>query len=295
MSKTHIASGRIAGSTADYFARNNILKGTSKAEYIWIDEVSQLDIGLLCAFNHLSFTGVKFLLSGDFNQFGPVSNLFRGVRIDESRFEHSRLLWRMADGNRITLTQCRRSDSLLFDFYSSLIPGGSRFHIPLRDVVHMAQTAMNFSGTCPHNLCISHEKRVEINSRLNLAERPPDAVEIRVHREKSANSPQTMWIWAGLKLIGAKTRDPIHNSVLYTISVVGDDSVQFEGLEKTFTFKQTAEWFRLSYCTTYASCQGTEYDDALRLWETSHPYFTMKHLFVALSRAKDISKVSVRA
>jgi hypothetical protein len=31
----------------------------------------------------------------------------------------------------VNLTECRRADGVLFDFYSSLIAGGGRFELPL--------------------------------------------------------------------------------------------------------------------------------------------------------------------
>ena len=76
---------------------------------------------------------------------------------------------------------------------------------------------------------------------------------------------------------------------------VGGDSVSFQELESTtFTHEQVRQWFRLSYAQTYASCQGTEFDGPLRLWDTTDVHFTKRHLFVALSRAKQAAFVDVR-
>ena len=48
---------------------------------------------------------------------------------------------------------------------------------------------------------------------------------------------------------------------------------------------QVKSWLRLSYAQTYASCQGTEFKDSLRLWDVSSERFTRRHLYVGLSRA----------
>jgi hypothetical protein len=75
---------------------------------------------------------------------------------------------------------------------------------------------------------------------------------------------------------------------------VGADAVKLEGLVSSFTFEQTTLWLRLSYAQTYASCQGTEFTESLCLWDVSHKYFTMRHLFVGLSRAAQGAFVSLQ-
>ena len=59
------------------------------------------------------------------------------------------------------------------------------------------------------------------------------------------------------------------------------------------TYSQVASWLRLSFARTYASVQGTEFSEPLRLHDTANKHFTMRHLFVALSRAKDKSKIDI--
>ena len=50
-----------------------------------------------------------------------------------------------------------------------------------------------------------------------------------------------------------------------------------------------------AYAQTYASCQGTECDGPVCLWDTSHIYFTRRHLFVGLSRAKDPAFIAIKS
>ena len=69
ISKTHCASARAGGCTADHWIRKKVINGTCSADFVWIDEISQLDCELLVALNRLTYTNVKFLISGDFNQF----------------------------------------------------------------------------------------------------------------------------------------------------------------------------------------------------------------------------------
>ena len=62
------------GVTADHYVRRHIIHGACTADYLWVDEISQVDIGNLCQLNKLCYTKVGFLLSGDFNQFPPLFN-----------------------------------------------------------------------------------------------------------------------------------------------------------------------------------------------------------------------------
>ena len=52
------------------------------------------------------------------------------------------------------------------------------------------------------------------------------------------------------------------------------------------TDAQVLSWTRPAWARTIASIQGTEFDEELRVWDTRNPHFTMKHLYVCLSRAK---------
>ena len=158
ISKTHCASARAGqgGRTADYWIRRHIINGDCTTDYLWIDEISQLDIELITALNRLTYTSVKFLISGDFNQFGALGNSFRGAPIAENAFEKSNLLHRMAGGNRLTLTECKRSDSQLFDFYTRLIPGGDLYEQPIQEAVKLARQQFKYEGICDLNLTLSH-------------------------------------------------------------------------------------------------------------------------------------------
>jgi hypothetical protein len=58
ISKTHTASGRAGGATADHWVRRHVLHSSASCDYLWIDEVSQVDIGLLNQIAKLHWAGV---------------------------------------------------------------------------------------------------------------------------------------------------------------------------------------------------------------------------------------------
>jgi hypothetical protein len=297
ISKTHTASRRAGGVTADHWVRRHILHGSASCDYLWVDEVSQIDIGLLNQIAKLHWAGVKFLLSGDFHQFPPISNNWRGSPVPEDALERSSLLHTLSDGNRCTLTECRRGDRKLFDFYSSLIPGGSRADLPVQACVAQAKAVFRSSAPARWNLVISHRRRCLINGARNRAEAPPGAVLLEVSgRRARGNGAQSMLLWPGIQLFGCTSAArAVRNGCLYTVESIdpGAQTLVIEGVG-SLTFDQARAWLRLSYAQTYASCQGTEFADSVCLWDTAHKHFGRRHLFVGLSRAKVNATVSLR-
>ena len=55
LAKTHAAAAVACGDTADHFAWKNVREGGTGVDVIWVDEVSMLDVELLCDLSHVSF------------------------------------------------------------------------------------------------------------------------------------------------------------------------------------------------------------------------------------------------
>ncbi len=296
ISKTRVASRRAGGATADHWVRRHIINGAPKCTLLWIDEISQIDVGLLLHICKLTYSqDIRFILSGDFNQFAPIGNNFRGTPVAEDALQRSNLLHTMTSGNRVVLTECRRSDTELFNFYRSLVDVS--IDRPLQSVIAEAKQTFNYAGFCRSNLVISHRKRISINRQLNEQLAPPNAVKLEIGgRPLRGNVAQTMLLWPGLVLLGAvpTERKGIRNGCTYTVEEIGEDSVKIQELPGvTFTFDQVKSWLRLSHAQTCESVQGTEFTAQLRLHDTRHPFFTQRHLFVGLSRARSARDVSV--
>jgi ATP-dependent exoDNAse (exonuclease V) alpha subunit len=100
-----------------------------------------------------------------------------------------------------------------------------------------------------------------------------------------------MWVWPGLKLLGGAGSRKIQNGVTYQITSITEDTITLGEIK--LTYPNVAASLRLAYAQTYASCQGSEFDGTLALWDTDNRHFTMRHLFVALSRAKRAEDVCV--
>ena len=243
--------------------------------------------------------GRQWLLSGDFNQFGPVFESWRGCPVAEDALQQSIFLHELSGRNRLALTTCRRSDTELFDCYSSLIAGGSRFSLPLPDVLAEARARFNFKGDARHNLVISHRKRIRINKEINERTRPEGAVYINSTPIKGQMcAAQPMYIWPGIELLGcSQASNRVRNNVLYTVRTICGEAVTVvrTGSDEVMTLNliQVGALLRLSTARTYASVQGTEFESTLRLHDTTNKHFTMKHLFVAISRAKQAHHIDI--
>ena len=102
-----------------------------------------------------------------------------------------------------------------------------------------------------------------------------------------------MILWKGLQLTGAGHR--CLKGLFYEVEEVRDDlkekTVQLtSGL--VLTHEQAVQSLRLCYALTYASCQGLTLPGVVRL-DTQSSHFTMKHLYVGLSRATAADLVEV--
>jgi len=277
-----------------------------------------LDIELLCDISHVSFRepAPQWLLSGDFNQYLPFFNTFRGRSLVKP-FEDSALLHHLAGGSRVTLAECRRSDAELFAFYASLIPGGTRRDRPLEDNVAEAKqifhagAARGFipdTALAPTNLVLSHKLRIELNARCNAADaRGREGVVYFVlqdyytpeelqHLNTHANQPQDALFWPGLVVMSRCTNSKLKNALPYEILAFEGDRVRLRSagqapdderevakvvLSRSAFFKS----MRLQYALTYASIQGVTIKTLLALHDTSHPHFDARKLFVGISRA----------
>ena len=101
-----------------------------------------------------------------------------------------------------------------------------------------------------------------------------------------------MWLWPGIVLLGSAGSRRIRNGVMYTVTAVTSDTVTLGDVQ--LTHAQAAASLRLLYARTYASIQGADFDGSVALWDTDARHFTMRHLFVALSRAKNAADLHVK-
>ncbi len=217
VAKTHTASSRIGGCTLDHWVNRHLLNGSPTCQVLYVDEISQIDIGLLALLARLTYTGMRFLLAGDFIQYAPIGNCWRGSPIAEDAFERSALLHRLCGGRLVNLRECRRADALLFDFYSSFIEAGSRFEQPMRESVAEAKQIFQHQGQARWNLAILHAKGLQVNRELNLFfSRGKEVLKLNISGPAlRGNAAQNMILWPGLQLLGSGGGSREESSFVY--------------------------------------------------------------------------------
>ena len=291
IAKTHTAALNLGGSTCQHFIFKQILHGSCKYDWIVLDEVSMLSLQEWVHLQKLCFLGVRWVLLGDFEQFGPIGgHVFAGSMLDEDCVQRSRLLKIMAQGNIVSLTECKRSDVALFRYYSSLISGGSRFAMALEDVLSEARSLFPRKRGLPEfSLVISHRMRRSINKRINELSKK-DALKLE--------GEDDFYVYPGLRLIGhlQEKKQGVLNNAFYIVKTVAEDKITIQckisGKEMTLSHEFVAQYLRLSHALTIAGIQGATLDGRIRIF-TNHPRFTLRHLFVTISRATSYANVEV--
>jgi hypothetical protein len=289
VAKTHSACQNLGceAVTVDHYVRKHTRNGICACEVLVVEELSQVEAGLWADLVKPLWGGCRYILTGDYQQFSPVAESWAGCAVPPHLLQHSDMMHELTGGYRLTLTDNMRSDQKLFDFYSTLGVGTPAAR-PLEEALAEAKLIFRARGQPDHVLTISHVRRVQLNARMNARCKPADAVLIRCQPSKLPNRPQNMWVWPGLTLIGAggKTK----RGLWYTVRSVTETHVNFDGL--TLTREDTVQWTRLAFALVFASVQGLTLQGHVRL-ETNSPMFTLRHLYVGISRATSGDLVSI--
>jgi hypothetical protein len=298
ISKTHVAADNMSlpdltGVTSDAWTRRHILHGTYTGA-VWLDEFTTLDMQQYTLLNALTFGSCQFLVSGDQNQMGSCFSSFRGVPIDADQIGESQFFHALCGGTRCLLTECKRSDKTLFDWFTSVAEGGSRFDLPLTQQVKQARKDFPFREPARWHLVISHAKRKAINRREMLRLKPASAVFYpRVAATGMTSEPQDLWLWPDIQVF-ACTRSVtkgLRNGMLYTVASVGEQTILEGGI--LLTKEEASKYLRPSFAQTYASSQGLTLEGRVQLCDSGNKHFTSRMLLMGLSRAREASLVQV--
>ena len=290
VSPTHVTARQIGGDTLQHFILKRINSGSFTKGTLVCDEISMISAEQWCAISKLAFADVQFLLVGDFDQFHAPHSRWCGVEAHAS--PSSDMLWGLAHGNLLRLTVNHRSDPTLFDFTRSLL-GCS-----LQDAVASARaTFPRKPGSADVHLCLSHRRRVFINAAVN-ARHPPEAVYIKGGpRTKSANVPQDFWAYPGLCLMACcPKRGLLHNGARFTVLEASANGLKLgtdNAEEISLSLEEAGRDLRLTHAITYHCSQGMTLEGRVRLYDCGHPRYTLRHLYVGLSRAKAAALVEV--
>jgi hypothetical protein len=301
------AGSSVRAVTADHWANACVRRGACNCDCLIVEECSMINSHLWDEIAKFALLCPQVICIGDFRQFGPTCDVYCGtpVRVD---LERSDLLLQLCAGQRLELTENKRSDPQLFRFYSAVNP--QTFELALLQ----ARLEFPVRGPARYSLCISHATRMAVNRKANLHEKimqfgaDSDAkcaqicddlqeknlkvVHYKAPASKEDNRPQSFWCWPGLELIGAGGRTK--KGIFYTVLACDEKrlTVEGNGEQLTVSAEMACKCLRLSHAITYASCQGLSLD-GVRLLDTNSPHFTWRHLYVGASRCTSSATLQV--
>ena len=152
-------------------------------------------------------------------------------------------------------------------------------------------------------LVVTHRARVAFNAEMNVRLCPDEFLEIEPGRVTlGANMPQRMRVWRGqvlMAVVGSAHR-VLKNGLRYRVLELSplkvvkiDDAGEARGEPFAVPVEEAARALRLTHALCYYSSQARTIHGPLRLAQTDHPHFTLRHLIVGLGRAQDGSEVEV--
>ena len=304
VSKTHCSAQNLGlgAQTADHWVRRNVRGGSAqKLDWLVVEEITQLDMALWADLACVGLNAdVKFLLLGDFRQLPAVLDSWAGRPIS-APLEHSQLVRDLAGGHRHELTENMRSDPGIFNFVKWLRVGEEACPTLEQAKARLKELFPSKPGWPDTTLVISHSKRMAVNAAANRALAPEGSklLELETHvihidlgcyesvptancqTATPQNSPQSMRVWPGLRLIGAGGKIP--KGVFAAVAEVEPDGVRLDNgmrLKNQELLRAT----RPSHAVTYASCQGLTLHNRVRL-DLESCHLTLRHLYVGASRA----------
>ena len=241
VSKTHCSAQNLGlgAQTADHWVRRYVRGGSAqKLDWLVVEEITQLDMALWADLACVGLNAnVKFLLLGDFRQLPAVLDSWAGRPIS-APLEHSQLIRDLAGGHRHELTENMRSDPGIFNFVKWLRVGEEACPTLEQAKARLKELFPSKPGWPDTTLVISHSKRMAVNAAANRALAPEGSKLLELETQVihidlggcdkpiTQNSPQSMRVWPGLRLIGAGGKIP--KGVFVAVAEVEPDGVRLD-------------------------------------------------------------------
>jgi hypothetical protein len=269
--------------------KSNIL--SMKASYIIVEEISmvkEIFYKFLIMIKTLR-PDIKFIIVGDFRQLAPVAD-----RIEKCNYKNSPALFELSQGNRLSLTKCRRSDDELFNM------------LKIENINNLKASDFGDKFTGKH-LSFTHKTRISVNKIMmekmkaqiqneNRGKKKSiDSNYIELNKMKNDPHSQDVILFKGMPIISKvnnKEMDIINNET-FTITDIKNNNISFKNDEKLFTIasKDFQKMFRPAYCITIHCSQGETYNEEYTIHDWKK--LDRKLKYVALSRASNKTFINV--
>jgi ATP-dependent exoDNAse (exonuclease V) alpha subunit len=291
LAPTNKACRVIKGQTIHKFAsgcRSTKALDELKLDYIIVDEISMVPEMFYKFF--LSMKRIKpklkFIIAGDFEQLLPVKD-----RVEGCDYKGSHALWELCDGQRLQLSNCRRSDQRLFN--------------KLRDELPEIKSSDFNKKFTERHLSFTNEKRKWVNSvMMDREEKKASRYKTKIIRLEALpfdKNSQDVKLTKGTPIIAKKNDKYINicNNECFTIVKIDlkDNFVKIkeDGGERELNIliDDFQKLFFVAWCITIHKSQGSTFDHEYTIHEMENKRFDNRLKYVALSRSTNIEHIKV--
>ena len=280
-SYTHMASQNIAMPGAINGTLHHCLhKMPGFNGHAIIDEVSQIPLVLWAAILKWQLSGAKFIMLGDFNQFGPAFNRWRKNPISGT-VQDTPFFMQLCGCNRVNFTQYKRGGDLdFFKLYTGMVG-----KCPVQCQRSVLKEFPIQPGLPDWSLTVSNKQRRQLNKQIN-EELHTTRGGVWINAGCQLDN-QGFWLFEGLKLVGVATDHGIFNGQLYTVMEASAKTIRlrvYSADEELELSPCNIRTVRPAHAITFYSCQGRTLVGRVRLY-VQHRHITTTHIVIGLSRA----------
>jgi ATP-dependent exoDNAse (exonuclease V) alpha subunit len=224
---------------------------------------------------------IKFIISGDYQQLLPVND-----RVGDCNYENSSALNELVDGNRLQLTNCRRSDRTLFDMLDP------------KNIMKLQKEQFGSNTDTDLHISFTNKTRKEINHKIMdkvIKAKKKKYLELKA-LPYDANS-QDVKLIAGMPVITRvnNRQYDICNNQTFVITNVNFSNETIEltddGEDVTIDFNEFQNLFQIAYCLTIHKVQGCSFKEKYCIHEFEK--LNKRLRYVALSRSSDIKHINI--
>ena len=294
---THVAAANCDGVT---LLRQLHQRIQSKRCAVLIDEMSMVSLKLWAGIAQMAMTGNHFYVFGDCRgQFLPIADSHRAElleNIDSSEFLHG-----ITKGLRVEVKRYRRgTDYPWYRFVGGLYDQPLEVALAAARERYPARGSL-FDGT---TLCLDHHCRMQVNEQVNRRLAPAGHLtyEAAVENRDSANQPQAMRLWVGIVLVAVGRDKELKNGLRFQVMELSEEERTLQGVNDHGVLSEipivvaaarAALCLRLTHAICYFSTQARTITGPLRLSQTTHVFFSIRHLIVGCGRAPEGSVVEI--
>jgi ATP-dependent exoDNAse (exonuclease V) alpha subunit len=224
---------------------------------------------------------IKFIISGDYQQLLPVND-----RVGDCNYENSSALNELVDGNRLQLTNCRRSDRLLFDMLDP------------KNIMKLQKEQFGFDSNTDLHISFTNKTRKEINHKIMdkvIKQKKKKYLELKA-LPYDGNS-QDVKLIAGTPVIARvnnRQLDIVNNQTFVITKVNFSNStieLDDDGESVTVEFDCFQRLFYVGYCLTIHKCQGCTFNQSYTIHEFDR--LDKRLRYVSLSRSTNLKHINI--